>query len=147
MALAVGNDAQFARFAELVGHAEWSDDQRFATNKDRVNNRQEIDDLINQALSVDTAENWISRLQSTGIPCGRINSVAEALETEQAKARRMVETIDHPNIGPVRVVGAPFKFSKTPTTIRRHPPSLGENTEEVLAHGFAGSSSGDPGGA
>lgn len=142
IALAVGNDAQFGRFAEIVGHPEWSEDPRFATNKDRVNNRQEIDDLINGALSADSADNWISRLQATGIPCGRINSVAEALEAEQAQARHMVETIDHPKAGPVRVVGAPFKFSKTPTTIRRHPPTLGENTEEVLAHGFAAPSTG-----
>ena len=145
IALAVGNDAQFGRFSELIGHPEWSEDARFATNKDRVNNRQEIDRLIGEALLADSADDWIAQLQATGIPCGRINSVAEALETEQAKARRMVETIDHPKVGPVRVVGAPFKFSKTPATIRRHPPTLGEHTEEVLAHGFAGLSSDDSG--
>lgn len=142
IAVAVGNDAQFGRFAELVGHAEWSEDSRFATNKDRVNNRQAIDSLINEALAADTADNWISRLQATGIPCGRINSVAEALETEQAKARRMVETVEHPKVGPLRLIGAPFKFSKTPTTIRHHPPTLGENTDEILEHGFGDGSSG-----
>jgi crotonobetainyl-CoA:carnitine CoA-transferase CaiB-like acyl-CoA transferase len=136
IAVAVGNDAQFARLAEILGHAEWAADSRFATNKDRVANRDLIDSLIGEALSADSADRWIAKFQKVGIPCGRINSVAEALETEQARARNMVETVDHPKIGPVRLLGTPFKFSRTPTSIRRHPPTHGENTEEVLAHGF-----------
>jgi crotonobetainyl-CoA:carnitine CoA-transferase CaiB-like acyl-CoA transferase len=136
IAVAVGNDAQFARFAELLGHAEWASDARFATNKDRVNNRDTIDGLINEALSADSADNWIAKLLADGIPCGRINSVAEALDTDQAKARDMVATVEHPTAGLLRLLGAPFKFSGTPTSIRRPPPLLGEHTEEVLAHGF-----------
>lgn len=147
IAVAVGNDGQFARLAQIVGQPEWIDDPRFATNKDRVANRETIDGLINEALAGDSADNWITRLLAEGIPCGRINSVAEALETEQAQARRMVETIEHPKAGPIRVVGAPFKFSKTPTSIRRAPPMLGENTEDVLANGFGKSSSGESGAA
>jgi crotonobetainyl-CoA:carnitine CoA-transferase CaiB-like acyl-CoA transferase len=136
IAVAVGNDAQFARFAEILGHAGWAADVRFATNKDRVANRDVIDGLIGEALATDTADRWIAKFLGVGIPCGRIKSVAEALETEQAAARRMVETVDHPKIGPVRLLGAPFKFSETPTSIRRHPPTHGEHTEEVIAHGF-----------
>jgi succinate---hydroxymethylglutarate CoA-transferase len=136
IAVAVGNDGQFARFAEIVGHPEWAADERFATNKDRVNTRDTIDGLIETALAADRADNWIGRLLAEGIPCGRINSVAEALETEQARARRMVETVAHPKAGPIRVLGAPFKFSATPTSIRRPPPLLGEHSEEILAHGF-----------
>jgi crotonobetainyl-CoA:carnitine CoA-transferase CaiB-like acyl-CoA transferase len=136
IAVAIGNDAQFARFAEILGHAGWAADVRFATNKDRVANRDVIDGLIGEALATDTADRWIAKFLGVGIPCGRINSVAEALETEQAAARRMVETVDHPKIGPVRLLGAPFKFSETPTSIRRHPPTHGEHTEEVIAHGF-----------
>jgi len=128
----------------MVGHAEWATDPRFATNKDRVNNRQIVDGKIAEALSANSADHWIDELHKAGIPAGRINSVAEALETEQAKARRMVETVDHPNLGPVRLLGTPFKFSKTPTSIRRHPPTHGEHTEEVLAQGFAAPA---PGGA
>jgi crotonobetainyl-CoA:carnitine CoA-transferase CaiB-like acyl-CoA transferase len=136
IAVAVGNDAQFARFAELLGHAEWADDPRFATNKDRVNNRDAIDALINRALATDCADAWIGKLLAEGIACGRINSVAEALQTEQAKARDMVAAVEHPKAGPLRLLGAPFKFSGTPTSIRRPPPLLGEHTDEVLANGF-----------
>lgn len=136
IAVAVGNDAQFARFSELLGHPEWAGDARFATNKDRVNNRDAIDGLINAALAADTADAWIGKLLADGIPCGRINSVAEALETEQAKARDMVATVEHPTAGLLRLLGAPFKFSGTPTVVRRPPPLLGEHTDEVLANGF-----------
>jgi len=136
IAVAVGNDAQFARFAEHLGHAGWAEDPRFATNRDRVNNRDAIDSLINDALSKDSADAWIGKLLADGIPCGRINSVAEALETEQAKARDMVAEVEHPTAGLLRLLGVPFKFSGTPTSIRRPPPLLGEHTDEVLADGF-----------
>ena len=136
IAVAVGNDMQFGRFAGIVGHPEWAEDSRFATNKDRVVNRRIIDGLIEEALLAGIADHWLPLFQGVGIPCGRINTVAEALETEQATARRMVETVDHPKIGPVRTLGTPFKFSGTPTSIRRHPPLHGEHTEEILKKGF-----------
>ncbi len=136
IAVAVGNDAQFGRLAEMTAHPEWAADPRFATNKDRVANRAVLDRLIETALAAETADHWIAALHKVGIPAGRINSVAEALETEQAVARRMVETVEHPKVGPVRLLGAPFKFSGTPTSIRRHPPTHGEHTAEVLANGF-----------
>jgi crotonobetainyl-CoA:carnitine CoA-transferase CaiB-like acyl-CoA transferase len=140
IAVAVGNDAQFARFAELLGHSEWAEDPRFTTNKDRVNNRDAIDGLINETLAKAPADDWIGKLLGNGIPCGRINSVAEALETEQAKARDMVASLEHPTAGLLRLLGAPFKFSGTPTSIRRPPPLLGEHTDDVLANGFGGPS-------
>ena len=140
IAVAVGNDGQFGRLAQIVGQPEWVDDPRFASNKDRVANRETIDGLINEALANDSADNWITRLLAEGIPCGRINSVAEALETEQAKARDMVETVEHPKAGLLRMLGTPFKFSKTPTSIRRAPPMLGADTEDILANGFGGKS-------
>src|SRR5690606_3603645 len=105
IAVAVGNDMQFGRFAGIVGHPVWAEDARFATNKDRVNNRKLIDGLIEATLASEDADHWIGRFQAVGIPCGRINSVAEALETEQAAARRMVETVAHPQVGPVRMLG------------------------------------------
>jgi succinate--hydroxymethylglutarate CoA-transferase len=147
IAVAVGNDAQFARFSELLGHPEWAGDARFATNKDRVNNRDAIDGLINQTLAADTADAWIAKLLADGIPCGRINSVAEALETEQAQARDMVATVEHPTAGLLRLLGAPFKFSGTPTVVRRPPPLLGEHTDEVLANGFGAAQTPESGAA
>ena len=132
MAVAVGNDTQFAKFAQAIGRAEWATDPRYVKNKDRVENRATLDPLIAQTLKTDVADVWVSKLKATGVPCGRINSVSAALDDEHTKARRMVETVEHPTIGELKVIGIPFKMSGTPTSIRRAPPTLGQHTEDIL---------------
>jgi crotonobetainyl-CoA:carnitine CoA-transferase CaiB-like acyl-CoA transferase len=132
IAVAVGNDGQFARFAETAGHAEWGRDPRFAKNPDRVTNREALDALIAQALKRDGSAAWIQKLRAAGVPCGPINSVAEALSDPHTLARDMVRTVKHPTVGEFKMVGIPFRFSGTPEAIRRAPPLLGQHTEEVL---------------
>ena len=132
LALAVGNDAQFARFAAAAAHPEWGTDPRLATNSARVLNREVVDRLVQEALDGDAAEAWISRLRAAGVPCGRVRTVAQALADPQALARAMVETIDHPAVGPFRALGVPFKMAGTPARLRRAPPTLGQHTEEIL---------------
>ena len=132
IAVAVGNDAQFVKFATALGHAEWPIDPRFVRNQDRVVNREAIDGLIIEALKTEDAESLTAKLTEAGIPCGRINSVAQALSAPHTVACNMVETIKHPTAGDVRVLGMPFSFSDTPPSIRRAPPTLGQHTEQVL---------------
>jgi succinate--hydroxymethylglutarate CoA-transferase len=132
LALAVGNDAQFARFAAALAQPEWATDPRLSTNSARVINRELADRLVEKALAGDTAEGWIARLRAVGVPCGRVSTVAQALADPQALARAMVETIDHPAAGPVRTLGIPFKMHGTPARVRRPPPTLGQHTEEIL---------------
>jgi formyl-CoA transferase len=132
IALAVGNDGQFVRFAETVGHPEWGRDSRFARNPDRVTNREALDALIAQALRREKSAAWIGKLRAAGVPCGPINSVAEALNDPHTLARDMVRTVKHPKVGDLRMVGIPFRFSGTPEGIRRAPPLLGQHTDEVL---------------
>ena len=132
IALAVGNDGQFARFAETIGRGEWARDARFARNPDRVTNRETLDALIAQALERDKSAAWIEKLRAAGVPCGPINSVAEALTDPHTLARDMVRTVKHPTAGDLKMVGIPFRFSDTPGAIRRAPPLLGQHTEEVL---------------
>ena len=132
MAVAVGNDAQFARFSEQLGHAAWGADARFAKNPERVKHRELLDGLIADALRRDKTAAWIDRLRGVGVPCGPINSVADALEDPHTLARDMVRKLDHPAAGELRTVGIPFRLSSTPATIRRPPPTLGQHTDEVL---------------
>jgi crotonobetainyl-CoA:carnitine CoA-transferase CaiB-like acyl-CoA transferase len=132
MALAIGNDTQFAKCAGVLGHPEWADDPRFATNRARVEHRLLVDGAIAQALAADTADNWLAKLKAAGVPCGRINSVAEALADPQAQAREMIATVEHPTVGDLKLVGPPYKFSATPASVRRPPPMLGEHTDEIL---------------
>ena len=133
VALAVGNDTQFAKVSAVLGHPEWSKDERFATNRARVANRDAIDSMIGEALATDKADAWLAKLKAVGVPCGRINSVAQALDDPHTAARRMVETVSHPTIGDLKMLGIPFKLSDTPAAVRRPPPLLGEHTDEVLA--------------
>ena len=132
MAVAVGNDVQFGKFAAAIGHAEWAADARFAKNKDRVGNREALDAAITATLKTDDAPAWIEKLKKAGVPCGRINSVKQAFDDPQTAARNMIEKVEHPTLGEVKLIGTPFKFSDTKTSVRRAPPTLGEHTDEIL---------------
>jgi len=132
IAIAVGNDSQFAKLAALVSNPEWATDSRFATNPERVANREALDAAIAERLAHHTAEFWLEALTAAGIPCGRINSVEQALNDPHTAAREMVRSVPHPSAGEVKMLGIPFRFSDTPASIRRAPPTLGQHTEEVL---------------
>lgn len=126
--VAVGNDAQFAKLADLCGHPEWAADERFATNGARVAHRDAIVALIAVEISTRTASDWLGEFERAGIPAGPINSVTQALADVQAQHRAMVQTISGtPQVAsPVRVDGE-HAVADLP------PPTLGEHTAEVLA--------------
>ena len=130
--VAVGNDALWQRFAPLLGLPELADDPRFATNPDRVVNRDQLIPLIEAALAARRSDEWADELSRVGIPAGAINNVDTALVHPQVKARDMVLTTEHPTAGTLRMTGSPIKLSHHTTTVRRPPPTLGEHTAEVL---------------
>jgi crotonobetainyl-CoA:carnitine CoA-transferase CaiB-like acyl-CoA transferase len=131
--VAVGNDAQFRKLADLVGRPEWADDPRFARNRDRVGNRDLVDGMVQEMIATRTRAEWIEALDAAGIPAGPINDVAEALDSPQTRGRGMVTDFDHPALGLIRMLGLPIRQEGTPASIRRHPPLLGEHTDEVLS--------------
>ncbi|QDQ26132.1 CoA transferase [Chitinimonas arctica] len=131
--VAVGNDSQFARFAELCGHPEWAGNPRYATNRARVENRAELVPLISAAMLTQSRAYWIAGMDSLGIPGGPINTVPEALAEPQAQARGAVVTIAHP-IAPVKMVANPIKLSKTPIRYDVPPPMLGEHSDSLLGN-------------
>jgi succinate--hydroxymethylglutarate CoA-transferase len=133
LALAVGNDMQFAQFAAAVGHPEWASDPRFTRNCDRVENRVVLDDLIGTLLSSRTADEWIEVLLAVGVPCSRINTVEQALADPQTAATGMLIDLQHTTAGIFRSLGIPMSFSVTPLAVRYPPPALGEHTDAVLA--------------
>jgi succinate--hydroxymethylglutarate CoA-transferase len=132
IAVGIGNERQFARCAEVLGHPQWAQDERFNSNRARVENRAAIDGLINAALARGSADSWLDKLKAVGVPCGKINSVAEALDEPHTAARAMIETIEHPAIGSLKMLGIPFKFSDTACSVRRPPPTLGQHNDEIL---------------
>ncbi len=132
VAIGIGNERQFGRVAEVLGHPEWAKDPRFTSNRARVENRDVIDGFINEALSHGDADAWLDKLKAVGVPCGRINSVADALDDPHTTARDMIETVEHSTIGALKMLGIPFKFSDTACSVRRAPPTLGQHNDEIL---------------
>lgn len=132
VAIGVGNDAQFRRFCEVIGRPELAEDPRFRTNSDRVVNREVLIPILEEVFKTRTTAEWIEALVAADLPCGPINTVDKVFRHPQVLHRRMLEEVDHPTAGRIRLVGIPYKFSETPLSIRRHPPTLGEHTEEVL---------------
>jgi formyl-CoA transferase len=125
--IAVGNDRQFARLAEICAHPEWAADDRFASNGARVANREAIVGLLSEAIRGKPAAEWLERLEAAGIPAGPINRISQALADVQAQHRQMVRTI-----AGVPQVGSPLRFNDNRADADLPPPALGAHTGEVL---------------
>jgi crotonobetainyl-CoA:carnitine CoA-transferase CaiB-like acyl-CoA transferase len=132
MMLAVGSDAQFAKFAQLAGHPEWAGDPRFATNAARVKHRDVLVPLVRAATATRPTREWIEALEREGVPCGPIYTVAQVFEDPQVEARGMKTTMEHPVAGTIPLVASPIRLSETPVQYRLPPPVLGQHTREVL---------------
>jgi crotonobetainyl-CoA:carnitine CoA-transferase CaiB-like acyl-CoA transferase len=128
LVIAVGNDRQFAKLANLCGHPEWVKDQRFADNGARVANRAEIVRLVADRIGRKTADEWFVELEAAGIPAGPINTISQALADVQAQHRQTVRTI-----AGMPLVGSPVRIDGDRADSELPPPGLGEHTNEVLA--------------
>jgi len=132
MALAVGNDTQFARLCTEMGLAELAQDPRFSTNPERVRHRTVlIEQLCAVSLTRSTAD-WVNVLQAAGVPCGPINHIDAVFADPQVQARGMRVDMAHPVAGTVSLVANPLRLSQTPVSYRLAPPTLGAHTREVL---------------
>jgi crotonobetainyl-CoA:carnitine CoA-transferase CaiB-like acyl-CoA transferase len=131
IAVAVGNDAQFERLCEAIGREDLAQDERYATNPGRVANRRELVEALQQELSKRTAEEWVEKIRGVGIPCGPVNTLAEALADEHLASTNMLQEIEHPLAGVLQMLASPVLVDGERPPIRRPPPTLGEHSEEV----------------
>jgi len=132
-AVGVGTDRQFLALCEIIRHPEWAKDARFATNKSRVEHREALLPMLDQLFAQRPAAEWLAALQQAQIPAAPINRVDEALADPQAQARQMVMQIEHPTVGALPLVRAPYVFGDEPLPFRLPPPLLGEHTDQVLS--------------
>lgn len=132
--LAVGNDAQFARFCQFAGVPELALDPRFKTNADRVRNRDTLIALLEPLLENHPAKHWLDGLEALGVPCGPVNDIAQVFDDPQVRRRGMKISMAHGRSadGKVDLTASPMRMSKTPVSYRRPPPTLGQHTGEVL---------------
>jgi crotonobetainyl-CoA:carnitine CoA-transferase CaiB-like acyl-CoA transferase len=131
-ALAVGSQKLWKTFCPAIGHPELTDDPRYAVNQSRTKNRDSLITTLQAIFMTRTFEEWEETLLGSGVPFGALNNIAQVVDHPQVKARGSLVDVDHPKIGPIKIVGPVAKLSATPATIRTTSPSLGEHTAEVL---------------
>ena len=130
--IGAGTDRLFAELCDLLGHRGWAADASFASAASRVKNREALIERIEAITSTNTRAHWLAKLEAHRIPCGPINTYAEAFADPQVAAREMVVEIDHPTFGRMRTLGSPIKMSETPPVTGRRVPRLRKDTEAVL---------------
>jgi crotonobetainyl-CoA:carnitine CoA-transferase CaiB-like acyl-CoA transferase len=130
--VAVGNDGQFQRYCEVLDVPELGVDERFVTNRLRVQNRDQLVPLLQARMLTRGKDEWLQLLEQAGVPAGPINTVAEVFDEPQILAREMRVNIPHALNPELELVGNPIKLSRTPVIYDRAPPQLGEHTQEVL---------------
>lgn len=133
VAVAPSTTRILTRFLGQLGLAHLVEDPRYDTVAKRRERRAELNAMIDAVMSRETVDDWIARLNAAGVPCGKVQSLAEVMEDPQVRHQEMVLDVPHPGHGTVRMTGFPVKLSETPCTVRRPAPDLGAATEEVLA--------------
>ena len=130
--LAVGNDSQFANCCASLGCPEVAEDPRYSANSARIENRDELIQIITERLTGETTAYWLDRFASLHIPAGPINDLAQVFSDPVVAERRIVRSLNHSLVGDVPTVANPVRFSDTPVEYKLAPPVLGQHTAEVL---------------
>ncbi|MGF9713371.1 MULTISPECIES: CaiB/BaiF CoA transferase family protein [Paenibacillus] len=117
---------------DVIDKPEWITDPRFKTNTDRINNVEELEALIEEVMASHDSAYWLDKCEKAGVPSGPINNFAEAMQDPHYLARDMIQEVEHPVIGKMKMIGIPTKFSLTPGQIRMPAPTLGQHTDEIL---------------
>ncbi len=131
--MGANNQKLWTQLCRLMHREELLEDPRFTTIALRLANRQALQDELEKTFRTNTKDHWVETLLANGLPAGPILSYPEAFDSEHAQVRGMRMSIDHPVEGTAPSIGFAVKLSGTPQQVRRHPPLLGEHTEEVLA--------------
>ena len=131
--ICAANQRLWARLCDAIGREALRDDPRFATNDERMRNRQALEAELESTLIHRPAQEWVDVLLGAGVPAGPIYDYAQVFEDPQTRARQMMVEMDHPVEGRIRGLGIPVKLSETPGSVRRAAPLLGEHTGELLA--------------
>ncbi len=126
--IGVANDRLFAKFADVIGHAEWASDPRYRTTADRMEHRDFLGGEIKATLLGKTKEEWMALLEAAGVPCAPILSIPEVLAQPQTQAMDIFRSVSGLDI---RMLGLPFSFDGERATFEKKAPTLGEHNHEV----------------
>lgn len=132
LAIGVGHDRQWRRLCQAAGWDDLAADERFSTNPQRVEHRELLIPILQERFRTRSTSDWRDSLRDAGVPCGPINAIDLVFAEPQVLSRDMLVEVPHPTAGRIKLAGCPMKLGRTPARIDRHPPLLGEHTEEVL---------------
>jgi len=130
--IAVGNDKIWAKFCKVINREDLINNEKFSTNYLRNENYEELRPLISEIIIEKTTEEWKEELIEAGIPSGPINNIEMVVEDEQINARNMIQEIEHPTVGKVKMAGIPIKINGCSDSIRFSSPILGQHNKEVF---------------
>jgi crotonobetainyl-CoA:carnitine CoA-transferase CaiB-like acyl-CoA transferase len=130
--LAVGNDAQFQRFCDIIDQPQLALDSRYASNRARVENRETLCQQISDLLKKNDTDDWLQRFENNSIPCGPINSIDQVFADPQILARKMQISIADKRAGEIPGVANPINYSRSTIDYAVPPPELGSSTESIL---------------
>jgi crotonobetainyl-CoA:carnitine CoA-transferase CaiB-like acyl-CoA transferase len=133
LALGLGNEPQWARFCELIDRADLRLDARFVDNVARIANRDALNTHLKPVFATQALDWWMQKLAAVSIPCAAVNSVPDALDSEQVRALDLVREVPHPLYGTLKMARSPLSLNGEALEIRRAPPFLGQHTDEILA--------------
>jgi glutaryl-CoA transferase len=130
LVVAVGNNTQFANLCRAMGRPELANDERYATNPDRVSNREALISELQQEFGKRKADEWAEEIRAAGVPSGPVNTLPDVFADEHVLGSGMLQTMDHPSAGPLEMVASPLIVDGEHLPIRHAPPTLGQHTEE-----------------
>jgi len=124
-----GNDRLYQALCQLLGRDDLANDPNFATNPQRVRNREQLVPTLQEEFLLRSTEEWLPTLRAAGIPCGPINTVSQIFHDPHIQAREFVWECEHPTAGSIQLSGSPIHLSETPTRLYKAPPLLGEDDD------------------
>jgi crotonobetainyl-CoA:carnitine CoA-transferase CaiB-like acyl-CoA transferase len=130
--VAVGNDSQFRNYCRVIDMPELAADPRFATNPQRVINRDELVPMLVERMKTGARDKWLAELEAAGVPAGPINTLDQVYQDPQVIARQMKLELPHPAAGVAPIAASPIKLSASPVRYERPAPMLGQHTKQVL---------------
>lgn len=130
--IAVPSESLWLKFCDALDREDLRDDDRFATNADRVSNRTELDAILVEEIREYETDAIVELMRRYGVPASAVNDMEAVFDHPQVRAREMRTAVSHPTAGSVDVIDSPMNFSRSAASVRHHPPLLGEHTAEIL---------------
>ncbi|MCP4750769.1 MAG: CoA transferase [Proteobacteria bacterium] len=125
-------DPDWSRFCRAVGKEEWITDEAFKSNAARLKNYKRFLEEMNELMRMRSTNEWLELLDAHEVMCGPVNTIQDVVNDPHVLEREMIREVEHTQGGTFKVVGTPMKFSRTPCSIGKASPVLGEHTDEIL---------------